>query len=84
MILEGTLTAGECQLLADVLSEEAVGLPAGSKREARLKLALVYRDLARIKKALVGNRLAANWAAATGHNSEVNAIDITAIDCKLS
>jgi hypothetical protein len=47
---ERALTANECELLADALSDDAAALPIGSKKEDLLKLAESYRILARMKR----------------------------------
>ena len=43
------LTIEECQLLADLLSDDAATLTAGPKKEGLLKLAEGYRKLAKMK-----------------------------------
>jgi hypothetical protein len=50
METERALTAEECDLLADTLSDDAAALPIGSKKEGLLKLAESYRILAQMKR----------------------------------
>jgi GGDEF domain-containing protein len=41
---------GDCQLMADILQDEAANLPVGPKKEATLALTRTYRDLVRIRR----------------------------------
>jgi hypothetical protein len=54
--LQRALTANECELLADTVSQEAAASPVEDKRESLLRLAQVYRDLARLTRLLGRDR----------------------------
>ena len=49
------LTVDECDELGEALHERAASLPNGSEREKLLMLAECFRELANIKRLVLGN-----------------------------
>ena len=49
------LTVDECDEMAEALRERAASLPNGSEREKLLMLAECFRELANIKRLVLGN-----------------------------
>src|SRR6266436_3463737 len=52
---ERTLTADECDELAEALRQDAADLPSCSRKEDLLQLAERYRDLANMKRIVLRN-----------------------------
>ena len=50
-----TLTADECDELAEALRQDAADLPSCSRKEDLLQLAERYRDLANMKRIVLRN-----------------------------